>query len=122
MKRSGFIKRRTPLERGKPIPRTKRMRRESPKRREQNQRYNARIKVWKVEHPWCKACFPIAVFLGIHWANVRKTKDCHHMAGKEGELLLDEKWWLPVCRKCHDWIGDHSNSARDLGLLAPKCM
>jgi hypothetical protein len=121
MKRSP-LNRKTPLARGKKGLKRTRIRQVSAQRRTENAAYNIRVLAWKLEHPWCKACFPIAVFLEIHWANVAPTKDCHHMAGKEGKLLMDEKWWLPVCRKCHDWIGDHSNAARELGLLAPKCM
>ena len=36
------------------------------------------------------------------------AEDNHHMAGKEGALLLDTRYWLPVCRRHHTFITEHS--------------
>lgn len=112
--------------RKKPMKRS-RLKPVSDKRKKENAAYSKRVKEWKLENPWCKACDKISGYLNedaeVLWFVVRHpTKDCHHMAGKEGKLLLDETWWLPVCRWSHDWIGAHSNAARELGLLAPKNM
>lgn len=115
MKRSGPLKRKTPLKRTK-------LRRRSIKRTTQENEYNRRVKEWKLENPWCKACEAVWLecFGSYRERDCNPTDDNHHMAGREGALLLDEKWWLPVCRQCHNWIGEHSNRARELGLLAPK--
>ncbi len=112
---------RSPIKRKTPPKRTP-LRRVSKKRAKENSAYSKRIKEWKLENPYCMACVPIAKFTHAGLPTRDRTKDCHHMAGKEGKLLLDETWWLPVCRRCHDWIGDYSNAARELGLLAPKNM
>ncbi len=109
---------RTPLKRKTGLKRTGKLRVRSKKRQKEEGQYNKRVKEWKLENPFCLAChriFPAD-------PPSRPTRDCHHMAGKEGKLLLDESWWLPVCRSCHNWIGDHANWARELGLLAPKNM
>jgi hypothetical protein len=42
------------------------------------------------------------------------------MMGREGPLLLDERYWMPVCRTCHDWIEDHGRLARELGFVIDK--
>lgn len=48
---------------------------------------------------------------------IRCTTDCHHIRGRNGDLLLDERYWLPVCRQCHDFIGEHGKIARNLGFV-----
>jgi|SRR5208282_2944089 len=83
--------------------------------------YNRRVKQWKKENPFCEACAITADYRAIHEYDVyntvpRLTEDCHHTAGKNHGLLLIEKWWLPVCRSCHDWITTHGKAARYLGL------
>lgn len=79
----------------------------SDKQKEKNEAYNARVKVWKVENPKCKAM--------VSPDCTGETRDCHHMK-KRGELLMVEKYWLPVCGFCHDWIGQNSEEARNRGL------
>lgn len=49
----------------------------------------------------------------------RGATDVHHQRGKVGRLLCDTRFFLPVCRGCHDWIHQHPNRARELGLIAP---
>ena len=102
MKRSGPIRRKSPLKRG-----TTPLRNRSTKRARQERVYSERVKVWKLENPRC--CFP-----GCSSA----TRDCHHAAGREGELLLEERHWRPVCRRHHDWIGENGQAAKALGLRA----
>ena len=48
---------------------------------------------------------------------VRAITDVHHMAGREGKLLLDKRHWLGVSRWGHDWIRDNPNEARGYGWL-----
>ena len=80
----------------------------SKKRAKEEGRYSRRVKVWKIENPDCKA--RLTGCMGNTW-------DCHHRAGKENEMLLIEKYWLPVCRNCHDIIGEMPiEQAIELGL------
>ena len=51
-----------------------------------------------------------------------KTGDClgqatevHHKKGRENLLLLDQKYWLPICRNCHRFITDNSRWAINAG-------
>jgi hypothetical protein len=47
----------------------------------------------------------------------RKATEGHHPWGQRGWLIL--LFW-PICRICHDWIEDHKNKARGLGLILYK--
>lgn len=44
--------------------------------------------------------------------------ECHHIRGRIGALLLDERFWAPLCPACHRWVGEHPREARAAGLLA----
>jgi hypothetical protein len=44
------------------------------------------------------------------------TTEVHHMAGRIGNKLLDQKMWLAVCRPCHVFIEQHPAAAKQLGL------
>jgi hypothetical protein len=88
-------------------------------RAKQERQYNKRVKVWKRENPHCKACEALFMYRGGR-PEIKLTSDCHHKMGKEGELLLDERYWLPVCRWCHDWIEEHGRLARALGFVLDK--
>lgn len=76
----------------------------------QRAKYRVSVAAWKAkaENRFCK--FP---------GCTRKTEDCHHTRGRRGELLLDERFWFPVCRRHHDWIRDNPTEARKIGLLPP---
>jgi hypothetical protein len=45
----------------------------------------------------------------------RKATDVHHQKGR-GIMLNDQAFWIAVCRKCHDWITEHSKEAIEMGL------
>lgn len=47
---------------------------------------------------------------------VRATQ-CHHRAGRDGEFLLMEKFWLPVSDEGHRWIEDNREEAKARGWL-----
>jgi hypothetical protein len=62
---------------------------------------------------------------------VREAEDIHHMLGRVGyaddwarehdiPLLLDARFWLPVCREAHIWITEHSAEAIRLGYSLPR--
>lgn len=83
------------------------IRKVSKRRQRQLSQYNKRVKEWKEENPLC-----MAKLSGC----TKHTIDCHHMKGKIELLLLDEKFWLPVCRNCHNWIERNPNDAKEKGL------
>lgn len=61
-------------------------------------------------------------FLEAHWRCLacyghRNAQDVHHARGRISTLLIDRRFWLPVCRTCHNWIQEHPSKARELGLL-----
>jgi hypothetical protein len=91
---------------GKPL------RSRSPKRQTQEDTYNKRAREWKVEHPYCEIVIP-----GIC---THRTHDVHHMKGREGDLLLDERYWKAGCRKCHEWVTVHAAEAISLGHSLPR--
>jgi|GEM_PF-6925754 len=41
----------------------------------------------------------------------------HHLRGRAGKLLLDERHWRGCCIKSHQFIGDNPTVARIAGLL-----
>jgi hypothetical protein len=65
--------------------------------------YYKLIGPWKQKNPICAVC------------KKRKTQDVHHMKGKEGTLLIEVEFWLPVCRPCHTKINDDSKWAIEQG-------
>ncbi len=41
--------------------------------------------------------------------------EIHHMKGREGNLLLDTRFFKAACRHCHDIINVHSKAAIENG-------
>lgn len=79
----------------------------SQRRLKQNSAYTQVRQEFLLTHEFCKARLPICTM----WAT-----EVHHMKGRMEELLTDSQYFLPVCRKCHDWIENHPDEAYDLGL------
>ena len=71
--------------------------------------YLKKAKSFKQRHPECQAKISD---ICQYW-----TSDVHHKAGRHGSLLLDEFYWMAVCRLCHDWIGDNKSLAKEKGWL-----
>ncbi len=46
------------------------------------------------------------------------STEIHHKRGRNGELLLDERYWLAVSSENHTWIHNNIAEARKLGLIA----
>ncbi len=61
--------------------------------------YNARVKVWRGGK--CCAFIP-------HKA----ATQCHHQRGRIGSLLMDERFWIPICAEGHAWIDANREEAR----------
>lgn len=79
----------------------------SPKREEINKEYFKLVDQFKKDEPLCKA--------KVNELCTEKTDDPHHSLGR-GKYLLDVTTWIPVCRSCHIWIGDHHQEATEKGL------
>lgn len=45
------------------------------------------------------------------------STEVHHRRGRIGSMLVNEAYFLPVCRECHRWIHDHPSEARMKGYL-----
>jgi hypothetical protein len=45
------------------------------------------------------------------------SEDLHHIRGRVGALLTMQEFWKALCRRCHNWVGDHPKEARSEGLL-----
>jgi len=81
--------------------------------------YHARVKVWKRD----KICAAGGLFF-INGKAIRfcsgslphKCDDCHHAKAKAGHLLMDERYWIPVCREAHTNIREHPIEARAAGF------
>lgn len=68
-----------------------------------------------MENHRCRACNRIP-------AGARPPRvscDVHHSRGRLGSLLMDARFWIPVCRICHNWIHANPAAAREAGLLGP---
>lgn len=44
-------------------------------------------------------------------------QDNHHIRGKLGSLLCDIRFFMSVCRGCHDWIDANRKLADEQGYL-----
>jgi hypothetical protein len=42
------------------------------------------------------------------------------MKGRIGNLLTDPKYFLAVCRQCHNWIEEHPKEAKELGYSVSR--
>ncbi len=81
------------------------IRRESRTRSRLNGQYRAQVEAWKAG----KRC----AFPGCACRKV----DCHHTRGRAGALLRDQRFWVPLCRRHHNWVAENPARARDIGLL-----
>lgn len=52
-------------------------------------------------HPMCQANLP---------GCTQQATDVHHKKGR-GEYLLDDMFYISVCRSCHSWIETHPEEA-----------
>ena len=77
---------------------------QSKKRIADNRVYNKLKRELFKKYPKCQRC------------KKAPSKDCHHAYGR-GPNFLNPKTWFAVCRKCHDWIGEHKADAREEGFI-----
>ena len=104
------------------------MKRRSAKRARQTGIYVREEEKFLEAHPFCQAWifnerlderFVLASGGIVEGVMVPRSTEVHHRNKKDGDRLLDQRWWLAVCRTQHDWIENHKNLARESGLLLP---
>ena len=49
-----------------------------------------------------------------------KSVDVHHAKGRQGDLLTNTKWFVPICRKHHDYFQEHSKEAIEKGISVSR--
>lgn len=66
-----------------------------------------RIRNWYLNnHSECQACTDDCT---------GKATEIHHMKGRIGKLLIDDYWFLAVCRACHNRIENNPEEAKENG-------
>lgn len=109
------------LKRGEPKQKMRsRIRRISPKHQRELAIYNRMLPGWKKRHPVCEVC-PKFHAAGIMVKCKIVTSHPHHVRGRIGKLLYDERYMLAACSgEGHpDAVHlTHKSEARKLGLLA----
>ncbi len=115
------------------VKKRKPVRRVSKKKAARDRVYNPMIREWKMDrlcecsgkvfwhedHPELKKRgskfnYTVVCTMYDHYCD-----DNHHMRGKLKELLMDERFRLPVCRKAHQFIENNPALARKMGWLPP---
>ena len=76
----------------------------SDKRAEELKEYRRVRDVYKCKHPKCERCG-------------NDASEIHHKNGRNGARLVDDEYFMSVCRKCHNWIHANPEKARELKYL-----
>lgn len=84
----------------------KRLRRRSTKRARQEREY------LRLRAPWIEGR---ACEMRLDGCTGRAT-EVHHRMGREGELLLDVRFWMAGCHTCHHQVTNHEVDVYALGL------
>lgn len=123
MKRSGLIKRRTPLKRGKPPKRsTKRIKRGKPPRRVSEKRARQLVAYQEVRlivlarDGGCvlfKLNPDLCAELSIGWTAGRKL-ECEHTEGRWGKRLTDADKCVALHPYCHRYVTDHAKKMKPI--------
>ena len=50
----------------------------------------------------------------------RRVLSIHHKRGRLGKLLTDTRYFMAVCRKCHEWIHNNITESRKRGWIAQR--
>lgn len=80
----------------------------SQKRSKEEKLYSAKRILYLQDHPMCEAHLP-----GIC---TDYATDIHHMSGKIGDLLTDERYFKALCRSCHTFVENNPEVAKEKGL------
>ena len=90
---------------------TKRIPRMSAKQLEESKEYAWRKKEFLESHEHCERCKKPIPF---------SARDLHHWAKRAGKLYLENRLWLCLCRRCHEWVHRHEQIAQRDGWIAPQ--
>jgi hypothetical protein len=111
---------------GQAFPKPKKADREQRKRLGQNDKTKARKRLYRLlvrpaymaglavgqgrrhQQPLCERC------------GEQVAQHIHHMAGRDGELVVDYTKMAAVCPDCHGWIHAHPSAARATGWLLSR--
>lgn len=83
------------------------LRRVSKKRELELRAYAIMRPIFLRAHPFCEAD-PMCL---------QRAIEIHHIRGRHGNLLTDERYLIGICRTHHTWIHENPNKAREIGLL-----
>ena len=83
------------------------MRNLSKKRAAEYRQYWKVRKAFLEENPYCKRCG-------------KPSQDLHHSKGKIGKLLLDTKYFIPLCRIDHTWVELSPKEAKEQGYSVSR--
>ena len=120
MKRSGPLKRTTPLKRGPGPQRKTRLSPMSDKRRKVSVARREFVAEVLSHRTRCEAGSVIRSVDTDHRCFGYST-DVHEVLTRaRGGDILDPDNVRAICRRCHDWIHDHPADSLDLGLLAVR--
>ncbi len=94
------------------------IRRVSKKLARENALYRKEKPEWILQHPTCEIG-PVLAKAGFNVRCKKVTTHPHHVRGRTGPLLRDQRYWLASCSgECHpQFIHDNPSTARRLGLL-----
>jgi hypothetical protein len=82
------------------------MRHTSLKRAAQLRTYRRDRDAYLADHPNCERCG-------------HRAECLHHKRGRQGQLLLDARWWAAACWSCNDFAETNTGQARAEGWLLP---
>lgn len=113
------------LQRGRTKKPRKPLKHVSKKRGAANREYAKRRKRYLAEHPKCEAWGRIVDWaIESGWLSFNEvpvaapqSSEIHHTKKPKCKYLNDESTWLAVSRWSHDWIENHKDIARKIGLL-----
>ena len=75
--------------------------------------YALKAEAFKLANPFCACC----LLRGI--VPPHSTDDVHHRRGR-GRYLLDERFYSPVCRECHQLLDQNRAWAYSVGMLESR--
>lgn len=81
------------------------LRKLSGKRRKQTNEYIKARRKYLEEHMVCEMCLQA------------EATQIHHKAGRTGERLLKEEWWLAACQNCHSFVHSNPEASMNSGWI-----
>jgi hypothetical protein len=79
------------------------IKKESGNSKDQNNEYKKKARQFIKNNPMCKVCG-------------KPSESVHHQKGRVGDLLLDQRYWLALCIKCHQHFETHPQEAKKKGI------